>query len=184
MEIENGRQAFVEGEELEYAVYSAPERDDDCDMGNHPARFDQRQPTEGLEPAARIISTPSTSAEKCNGNGKASPEFFTPSQDNADGSTENALPTERHAGGRNSEISISSASSSSSFSSAVAKSTYATTAAKRELDSMQNDFNKNGIAAGNPSVPLALRIVTEQAFDSGNPVSYTHLRAHETRRHL
>eukprot|EP00984_Skeletonema_dohrnii_P019904 scaffold9614_cov91-Skeletonema_dohrnii-CCMP3373.AAC.2 len=151
MEIENGRQTFVDGEELEDAVYSAlaPERDNNCDMDNHPARFDQRQRTEGF--------TPSTSAEKCNGNGKASPEFFTPSQDNADGSTENALPTERHAGGRNSEISISSASSSSSFSSAAAMSTYstATAAAKREIDSMQNDFKENGIAAGNPVILLS-----------------------------
>eukprot|EP00985_Skeletonema_marinoi_P031995 scaffold37987_cov259-Skeletonema_marinoi.AAC.1 len=172
MEIENRRQTFVEDEKLEYAVYSAqvPDRDNDCDLDNHPARFDQRQPTEGFEPAARIISTPSTSAEKCNGNGKASPEFFTPSQDNdnADGSTENALPTERHAGGRNSEMTISSASSSSSFSSAAAMSTYSTAAAKRELDSMQNDFKKNGIAAGNPLVPQAVRIIIENLITSGN----------------
>jgi len=162
MEIENGRQTFVEGEELEDAVYSAPapERDNDCDLDNHPARFDQRQRTEGF--------TPSTSAEKFNGNGKASPEFFTPSQDNADRSAENALPTERNRGGRNSEVSISSASSSSSFSSAVAKSTYATAAAKRELDSMQNDFEENGIAAGNPSVPHAVRIIIENLITSGN----------------
>eukprot|EP00984_Skeletonema_dohrnii_P033710 scaffold31182_cov72-Skeletonema_dohrnii-CCMP3373.AAC.1 len=166
MEIENRTQTIVEDEELEDAIYSAqvPERENDCDLSNPPTRFDQRQRTEGF--------TPSTSAEKFNGNGKASPEFFTPSQDNADGSTENALPTERHAGERNSEMTISSASSSSSFSSsfpsAAAMSTRATTAAKRELDIMQNDFKKNGIAAGNPSVPHAVRIIIENLITSGN----------------